>query len=300
MSVVDCRHKSVPEAGSAIIARYNAAAPGERFDALVSELAPGLKMWLLEAGARHAVHWDGDDWRLIFERRASPAQGSMPGLHHLVAYGDSIWACTRAQRVGRFTSDGDCVVARAVARKASHITLHHHTGRLFVADAEGGEIIALRADDLSEIARWAAPGSPQLPLVSDDGVVCVTGGGTGTVTIAWPERDGYRSKSFPVGVAPHDPCLDRAGAHLFVPCAGESAIVKLRLSDGAIVGKITVGDGPSHLAIHGERVYSANSWDGSVSCVSTEGERLAQAASGGWAHAIDLSPDGRFVYVGNF
>ncbi|HEY5898206.1 MAG TPA: beta-propeller fold lactonase family protein, partial [Burkholderiales bacterium] len=109
-----------------------------------------------------------------------------------------------------------------------------------------------------------------------------------------------RSKSFPVGVAPHDPCLDRAGAHLFVPCAGESAIVKLRLSDGAMVGRIAVGDGPSHLAIHGERVYSANSWDGTLSCVSTDGERLAQAPSGGWAHAIDLSPDGRFVYVGNF
>jgi DNA-binding beta-propeller fold protein YncE len=301
MDCIDCRGKAtVSAAGSAIVARYNSARPGERFEALVSELAPGLRMWLLEAGARHTARREEGHWRLAIERRASPAQGSIPGLHHLVASRGSIWTCERAQRVARFDAEGRCMAVRAVARKASHLALHERGRRLFVADAEAGEVVALRADDLAEIARWRAPGSPQLPLVTDDGVVCVTGGATGTVTVAWPSGDGYRTKTVEVGRAPHDPRADDAGEHLLVPCAGDANIAKLRLSDAGVVGKTTVGEGPSHLASFENRLYCANSWDGSVSCISTEGERLAQAQSGGWAHAIDLSPDGRFVYVGNF
>ena len=62
------------------------------------------------------------------------------------------------------------------------------------------------------------------------------------------------------------------------------------------------GDGPSHLVAHpaGTRIYCANSWDGTLSCLSADGVRLAQSFSGGWAHAIDISPDGRWIYVANF
>lgn len=287
--------------GQEIIDRYNAAPPGTRFEARVDELGPGLRMWLLEAGARHTATRGRDGWRLVVERRASPAQGTIPGLHHLVTDGESLWVGERAQRVARIDAGSRRTLARkAVARKASHLALQGE--RLFVADPGANEMIALRASDLCEIARWPAPGMPQLPLATPEGIVCVTGGGTGTVTIARPKAGGYAVQTVNVGLAPHDPCLDAAGEHLFVPCAGESAIVKLRLSDAAIVGRVVVGDGPSHLALHpdGTRLYSANSWDGTVSCLSTEGKRLAQAPSGGWAHAIDVARDGAFVYAANF
>ena len=77
---------------------------------------------------------------------------------------------------------------------------------------------------------------------------------------------------------------------------------QVRLADGAIVGRCAAGDGPSHLAAHpdGTRIYSANSWDGTLSCLSADGVRLAQSFSGGWAHAIDISPDGLWIYVANF
>ena len=286
---------------ASIIARYNALSPGERFQASVPAYDAGLRVALLESGARHTATEEHGGWRLDIRRGASPAQGSIPGLHHLVADGASLWVAERAQRVARIDIATKRVVARkAVARKASHIALQG--GRLFVADPGADEMIALRAGDLSEIARWPAPGMPQLPLASDDGIVCVTGGAAGTLTVAWPEGAGYRSRSIAVGASPHDPCLDASGEHVFVPCAGESAIVKVRLADAAVVGRAAAGDGPSHLALHpdGRRLYSANSWDGTVSCLSVEGERLAQAASGGWAHAIDVSPDGRLVYVANF
>ena len=287
--------------GQEIIDRYNAAQPGTRFEARVDELGTGLRMWLLEAGARHVATRDEGGWRLLVERRASPAQGSVPGVHHLVTDGESVWVAERARRVVRIHAASRRVVAhRALARKASHLALHGE--RLFVADSGSNEMIALRASDLGEIARWPAPGMPQLPLASEAGIVCVTGGATGTLTVAWPSGDGYRAQTIEVGASPHDPCLDATGEHVFVPCAGESAIVKVRLSDAAIVGRAAAGDGPSHLALHpdGSRLYSANSWDGTVSCISTEGESLAQARSGGWAHAIEASPDGRLVYVANF
>jgi sugar lactone lactonase YvrE len=287
--------------GQQIIDRYNAAQPGTRFEARVDELGAGLRMWLLEAGARHTATREGDGWRLVVERRASPAQGTIPGLHHLLSDGESVWVAERARRVARVdTATRRTLARREVARKASHLAFRD--GRLFVADPGANEMIALRASDLSEIARWPAPGMPQLPLATADGIVCVTGGATGTVTLARPKAGGYAVQTVDVGKAPHDPCLDAEGQHLFVPCAGESTIVKLRLADAAIVGRVAVGDGPAHLARHpdGTRLYSANSWDGSVSCISTEGELLAQAPSGGWAHAIDVSPDGALVYVANF
>jgi YVTN family beta-propeller protein len=295
----------VAETGRAIIARYNAMDGGGLLEVVVSELNSGLRMSLLEAGARHRGERRSDgSWRLTVEGGRAPAQGSVPGVHHVIhGSNGSLWACERGHRVARIdTGAGELAAVRAVTRKASHLALDERAGRVFVADAEAGEIVALNACDLSEVARWPAPGGPQLPLVSADGIVCVTGGATGSVTLAWPGAGTYRTMTFAVGASPHDPALDRRGEYLFVPCAGESALVKLRLADGAIVGRVAVGDGPSHLAIHpdGTRLYSANSWDGSVSCVTVNGECVGQASSGGWAHAIDISPDGRWVYVANF
>lgn len=302
---LDCRGKGASEAGRAILARFNGASPGTRFEARVDAYAPALRVWLLEAGARHSAAQDPDgSWRLEIARGLAPAQGSVPGVHHVVSGADgSVWTCERAERVARIDGGAKRVVATArVARKASHIALHERADRLFVADSEGGEIIALRASDLKELQRWPAPGMPQLPLVSNDGVVCVTGGANGSLTIAWPHGDRYRSETFAVGECPHDPLLSAGGEYVYVPCAGGGEIVKLRLADGRIVGRVAVGDGPSHLALHpdGERVYSANSWDGTITCFTADGEPVATAPSGRWAHAIEVTPDGRWVYVANF
>jgi YVTN family beta-propeller protein len=139
-------------------------------------------------------------------------------------------------------------------------------------------------------------------VVSADGSVCVTGPATGTLTIARRHGDGYDAQTIAVGACPHDPLLTRDGAHVFVPCAGGSEVVKVRLVDGSVVGRCEVGDGPSHLALHpdGTRFYSANSWDGTVTCVTVDGKRVASAPSGRWAHAVDIAPDGGQVYVANF
>ncbi len=277
--------------------------PGIRFQAWLDDYSCGLRVWLLEAGARHGSEQLAEGWRLTIERTLSPAQGSIPGVHHVIARGDSVWTCERAHRVARLDArDGRVAASRAAAQKASHLALSADGKRLFVADSEANAMIALDARDLSEIARWDAPGGPQLPLVSADGVVCVTGSASGTLTIARPRANGYAAQTIEVGSCPHDPVLTADGACVFVPCTGGAELVKVRLRGGGIAGHCAVGNGPSHLVLHpdGSRIYSANSWDGTVTCITVEGERVGHAASGGWAHAIDITPDGRTVWVANF
>lgn len=303
MTVLDCRRRAVADAGRAIIAHYNSLQAGDCFEVRLDDYPPGLRVWLLEGGVRHCAAATGDDgWRIQIRRDAAPAQGSVPGVHHLLSGPDgSIWVCERDQGVARIDGATRRVAAvRHIANKASHLALDPDAGRLFVADPGSNEILALRAADLAVEQRWPAPGMPQLPVVSAEGVVCVTGGTSGTLTIARPCAVGYQAQTLEIGACPHDPLL--AGEYLFVPCAGDAVLVKVRLRDGHIAGRCAVGNGPSHLALHpdGSRVYSANSWDGTISCVTTEGVPVAHADSGGWAHAIDITPDGRWVYVANF
>ena len=288
-------------AGRALIERFNAQAPGTSFEARVDDYSPALRMWLLEAGARHRAERAQDgSWRLEIRRGAAPAQGSIPGVHHVVTDGASVWTCERGRNVARIDVEtGRPVAVKALARKASHLALDTRAGRLIVADSEANELIALRAADLGLENRWPAPGAPQLPLVGPDGTICVTGGASGTLTIV---RAGQPAQTIAVGECPHDPLLDAQGSHVFVPCAGAAEVVKVRLSDGRIVGRCPAGEGPSHLAMHpdGRRFYAANSWDGAVSCFGSDGETIRTASSGGWAHAIDIHPDGKWLYVANF
>lgn len=300
---IDCRGLPEADVGQTIVAAFNARAAGTEFAVLLDGLTPGLRVWLLEAGIRYGCRQDGDFQRLLVRRGAAPAQGSIPGVHHVVGAGDSVWTCERGARVARIDAAGNAVVACAtVARKASHLALGPRAQRLFVADSAADEVLALRASDLAVEARWAAPGGPQLPIASADGIVAVTGPSTGTLTIARPRGNGYATQTIAIGVCPHDPLLSSDQQHVFVPCAGAGDVAKVRLADGAIAGRCDSGDGPSHLAAHpdGARIYAANSWDGSLSCLSADGRRLGRVASGGWAHAIDIDPDGRWVYVANF
>ncbi len=287
-------------AGRALIERFNAQAPGTSFEARVEDYSPALRMWLLEAGARHrAERTEDGSWRLQIRRDMAPAQGSIPGVHHVVSDGTSVWTCERSRRVARIDADaGRAVAVKSMTRKASHLALDARAGRLIVADSEANELVALRAGDLALERRWSAPGGPQLPLVAPDGTICVTGGASDTLTIIRDDR----VRTVTVGACPHDPLLDAQGTHVFVPCAGASEVAKVRLSDGRIVGRCPAGEGPSHLALHpdGRRFYAANSWDGTVSCLSTDGKLIATASSGGWAHAIDIHPAGKWLYVANF
>jgi len=303
--VLDCRGLSWADAGRRLTQGFNQLSTGESLRGVLDSYPASLRGWLLEAGMRHRATREQDGtWRLQVRRGLSPAQGTIPGVHHVLAdERGNLWTAERGPRVARLDADAGQVAAIAtVAKRASHLGLDVDRRRLFVADAEASEVIVLGADDLREEARWSAPGAPQIPLVSPDGIVCLTGAATGTVTIARPGHRGFTAQTVEVGPGPHDPVLGRDGASVFVPCMGGAELVKLRLADGAIAGRCATGAGPSHLACRTQdgRIYAANSWDGTVTCVSEEGEPIASADSGGWAHAIALTPDGRRLWVANF
>ncbi|MGE5525014.1 MAG: beta-propeller fold lactonase family protein [Rhodospirillaceae bacterium] len=303
MTEFDCRGWTVARTGTELIAHYNASKPGARYTALVDDWGPSLRMWLLEAGARHDVSPCHEGLRVTIERSASPAQGTIPGVHHIVRHGGDVWTSERGARVARISAGENAVVACvSIAKKASHLALSADGTMLVVADPGAGKVLALDAASLEVKDCWDAPGMPQLPLVSPEAIVCATGGGTGTFTIARPTPSGYRAQTIPVGRAPHDPLLSRDGLHVWVPCAGSAEAVKVRLSDGAVVGRCAVGEGPAHLASdpHTGRIYSANSWDGTVSCITDDGELVATVHSGRWCHAIDITPDGKRLWVANF
>lgn len=302
MIELDYRGKGAA-AGRMMIERYNSLAPGSRFSARVDTYGSQLRVALLEAGLRHrALRSVDGTWELFIERGLSPAQGSIPGVHHVVDDGQgSVWASRRAPQVARIDAHERRVIAAVdVARGAAHLALDVERGLLYVADAGADEILALRAADLKLLDRWAAPGAPQLPMVSPEGVVCVTGAASGTLTIARPRASGYDVETFPVGRSPHETAISLDGGHVFVACAGDGELIKVRLSDGRVTGRCKVGDGPTHLRPAGRRIYSANSWDGTVTCVTEEGEWVGHVTSGGWAHALEISPDQCWLWVANF
>ncbi|MGH7089956.1 MAG: YncE family protein, partial [Stellaceae bacterium] len=270
----------------------------------VGAYGAGLRMGLVEAGAKHrAERLDDRAWRLVV-RGGSQSLSGAPGVHHVVAgrNGD-VFTCERARRAARIDGPARTVAAvREVAVTASHMVLDEAHGRLFVGDAGGNALICLRTSDLEPLGRWDVPGAPQLPLVTADGIACITGGGAGVLGMVWPMNGAFRSKVVEVGSGPHDPVATPDGRAVLVPCAGDGVVVRVDLSDGAVTGRFPVGDGPAHLAAHpdGSRIYVANTFDGTLAAISPEGDLLGRVESGGWAHVPEVTPDGRRVFVANF
>lgn len=304
MQTLDCRTKLPTDAALAVVENFSALAPGERATARLAELPVHTRMWLMEAGVRHSADREADgSWRLSYQRGLAPALGTPSGFHHLVARGSAIWACQRSPIAARIDGETRRVVTSASPlARGSHLAVDESTGRIVVADPRGGQLVALRQEDLAVEHRWDTPGGPELPLVTSAGIVCVTGASTGTFTIIRPQRGGYVTQIVPVGPVPHDPALSSDEEYAFVPCMGSGELVKVRLSDGRGVGRCPVGDGPAHVKSDPgrKRLYAANSWDGTLTAIDEDGALIAQRASGGWAHALCLTPDGRQVWVANF
>lgn len=304
MTRLDYRSQTAADAARAVMAHFDAMAVGDRAEALLPDYPKSVRMWLLEAGIRHSAARDPDgSWHIAFVRGLSPSLGSAGGFHHVSARDGAVWACRRGSTVARF--DGDSLRVAAIARAlnvGSHLALDEQGEQVVVADPGAGELVALREVDLAVAHRWSVPGGPQLPLVTPDGVICVTGAGTGTLAIIRPRSGGYVTQIVEVGPTPHDPALSSDGQHAFVPCMGSADLVKVRLSDGAVIGRCTVGDGPSHVrADHGRRrIYVANSWAGTLTALHEDGQVIATGESGRWAHAVCLTPDGGQAWVANF
>lgn len=126
MDELDLRGEPVPKIGLGIIRHYNALEPGDRLDVLSDSYSTGLRMWLIEAGIVHQANRDNDiGWRISIERAGSPGQGSIPGLHHVVAQADgSIFICVRGKRAARVDGKtGKVEAVNSVGKKTSHLAV---------------------------------------------------------------------------------------------------------------------------------------------------------------------------------
>ncbi len=302
---LDLTQHSVPEAGRTLLGAYDAAAPGDRVQARLDVLAPALHMWLIEAGARFDLHQDDADGVLLTLTRAqAPALTAAPGLHHIVSHKNgNLWTAERAARVARIDgATGEVMKVAAVAKKASHLAIDPDGKWLYLADFAGGELIIMDAETLTVAARLPAPGGAQLPVAAGPETVCLTGPGSGTLTIGRYINATWEHQIVSIGDTPHDSLSIDDGRHLFVACAGDGEVAKVRLDDGSIVGRIKTGAGAGHIAAtpDGTRLFCANSFDGTLTAFSPDGVVFATVASGGWAHHPEVSHDGAHVYVANF
>jgi DNA-binding beta-propeller fold protein YncE len=302
MEVLDCRQMKENEAVGAMIKRHNALSPGERFQAYVSNY-DRVRGGLLESRVRHQEYrcQDGSS-QLTVQRGSIAIPGSAPGAHHVLtdASGD-VWACQRGPFVGRIDMTGRRMAAvRAIFKVGTHLAFDTARKRVVIPDRAAGELVALRCEDLSVEGRWKVRGAPSGAVVNGEGIMCTTG--DSHLTIVRPRTSGFEAQIVRVGARPHDPIVGSDGAYVFVPCLLEHEVVKVRLSDGEVMGRIDVGHGPGHLASdpRTKRLYVANSWDGTMSAFNEDGVVIARSDSGGWAHAIDITPDGRWVWVANF
>src|SRR5579875_1185623 len=304
MPELDLRGTPAHELMRAVTAAYERLRPGESVAILLKAYGARLRMGMVEAGARHeAERLPSGDWRLAVHG-ASRSLSTAPGVHHVVAgpAGD-VFTCERAKRAARIDgATGEVAALRAVATTASHMAYDAARDRLFIGDAGGNALVCVRGRDLEPLGRWDIPGAPQLPIVTDDGIACITGGGAGVLGVVWPSAGGFRAGVVEVGEGPHDPLATPDGKAVLVPCAGTGEVVRVSLSDGKVAERYAVGDGPAHLAAHpdGTRIYVANTFDGTLAAISPEGDLLARVPSGNWAHVPKVTPDGRCVYVANF
>lgn len=302
MHVLDCRQMTEREAIAAMIRRHNELSPGDRMQVLVSRYED-VRGGLLESRVRHHEHAQEDgSSQLMVERDAVKVPGSAPGAHHVIGDTDGeVWVCQRGPVVARINMQAQRAEAvRPVLKLGTHLSFDTAGKRMIVPDRSIGELVALNPDTLAIEQRWKVPGAPSGAAVSDEGIICTTG--ASSLTIVRPMAKGDETQVVRVGARPHDPIIGSDGAYAFVPCLLESDVVKVRLSDGQIMGRVNVGHGPGHLASDPAtgRLYVANGWDGTVTALSEDGVVLARADSGGWAHAIDITPDGRWVWVANF
>lgn len=307
MESLDLRELSGFDATGVIVNDYNAADIGTTLRFQLRDYDAGMRIRLLEGGIRPCATEQVEDesYLLTVERELCPVQGSITGLHHVLSDGHSVWTAERSARVVRIDVDTGTIVATTnLMRRASHIGYDRRYQRLLVADSGGDRVAAFNAENLRLIQDWEAPGHPQIPIASKDGVVCVTGSRDlkGTLTIATPQDERYTVQTVEVGAFPHDPLFDAVHEHVFISCLGSSEIVKVRLSDARVVGGFTVGEGPAHMVMDpsGRYLYSANSWDGSVTQVDLSTSETKTVPSGGWAHDLAMTPDGRLLYVANF
>lgn len=101
---------------------------------------------------------------------------------------------------------------------------------------------------------------------------------------------------------PHGIWTSRDGALLWVTCEGTQAVLELDAETGKILRTWTTGQETSHMLVptpDEAKLYVANIRSGSVTVIERASNTVKTLVTGAGAEGIDISPDGREVWVTN-
>ncbi len=101
---------------------------------------------------------------------------------------------------------------------------------------------------------------------------------------------------------PHGLAVSRDGRRLWVTAEAAQAVLELDAASGAILRTWTTGQNTSHMivpAVDESRLFVANIRSGSATIIDRASGRVVSLATAPGAEGIDVSPDGREVWVTN-
>jgi YVTN family beta-propeller protein len=124
-----------------------------------------------------------------------------------------------------------------------------------------------------------------------------------TLSVIDLERRSVRD-TFDLGeyTRPHGTCVSRDGANLWVTCEGSKAVLELDAATGAIRRVWKTEQEVSHMLVptpDETKLYVANIRSGSVTVIHRRDDRVKSLPSGEGAEGLDVTPDGREVWVTN-
>ncbi|MEK7330687.1 MAG: YncE family protein, partial [Candidatus Eisenbacteria bacterium] len=101
---------------------------------------------------------------------------------------------------------------------------------------------------------------------------------------------------------PHGLAVSQDGRRLWVTCEGAQAVLELDAASGAILKAWKTTQETSHMLVAARderKLYVANIRSGSVTIIDRAAGRVASLPTGPGSEGIDVTPDGREVWVSN-
>ena len=101
---------------------------------------------------------------------------------------------------------------------------------------------------------------------------------------------------------PHGIAVSRDGKRLWVTCEDSKAVLELDAATGKVLKAWTTGQETSHMIVPSmdeRRLFVANIRSGSATVIERASDRVTTVVTAPGAEGIDVSPDGREVWVTN-
>ena len=183
------------------------------------------------------------------------------------------------------------------------------SGTLIVLNKSEASASLLDLSSGKEISRIETGAGPHEVAVSPDGKTAVvanygarTSGSTLTV-INIPEKRSVKTIDLKLYHRPHGIVYMTDGIHVVVTTEQEKKVIVVNVDSGEVTKSIDTASEVSHMVAVAQKTntaFVANIGSGSVTVADLkEGKRLENIATGRGAEGIDISPDGKEVWVSN-